>query len=95
MKIKNHLYTPSYFIKQIERFFRVKCKKLDILYTKDDVRRWTIVIDDSNQNILATCWKKSTDDFWFTIETSKFENMRIFVQTKSMRDIFERLKNYL
>lgn len=43
--------------------------KLDINYHSDDKRRWTIVADPGNKNIVITCFKTSIDDFYFELTT--------------------------
>lgn len=91
---KNKLYTLSYFCKRIiEQGFDVI--KLNIPYEKNDLRKWTIVVNkhksDYKMNILITCFKnEETKEFCF-----KFQGQRkkeFILETLTMNLIIEILK---
>jgi hypothetical protein len=55
---KNKLYTKSYFIKRlIDAKIHLK-KDWLVAYPKNDPRKWTIMIDHNDANILCTCYKQ-------------------------------------
>lgn len=88
--MKNKLYTKSYFIKRlIESGLFVK-KIID--YTEKDIRKWTILIDPGNKNLLITCIKHDKDNFYFLLQIQEV-NMKLY--TKSMEVIIENINNIL
>jgi hypothetical protein len=91
---KNKLYTLSYFCKRIvEQGFDVI--RLNIPYEKNDLRKWSIVVNKQRSNykmnILITCFKdEQTKEFCF-----KFQGQRkkeFILETLSMNLIIAILK---
>lgn len=91
---KNKLYTKSYFKKRIvEEGFDVL--DLKIPYEKNDLRKWTLVINKQKSNykinIIITCFKnEETKEFCF-----KFQGQRkkeFILTTLTMKLIIDILK---
>lgn len=91
---KNKLYNLSYFCKRlVEEEFNII--KLPIPYEKDDLRKWTIVVNAKQNsykyNILITCFKDEvTKDFSFKFQGQNFEDF--ILPTLSMKLIIKILK---
>lgn len=90
---KNNLYTQSYFVKRlVEAGFDVK--RLNIEFETKDTRKWTILVNfkDVPQkcNIIITCIKNSTDDFFFKLMT--IDSIEFCIRTMSMEIVIEQLK---
>ena len=89
--MKNNLYTKSYFIK------RLKDKQLFVVplidYPQNDIRKWTINIEPKNYNILCTCIKESSKNFWFKFDCQQKNN--IIVNTKSMETITQVIEDLI
>lgn len=93
-KPKNKLYCRGYFCSRLsDSGFLVT--KLDIPYEKDDLRKWSIIVNSRNSNykfnILITCFKDEfTKEFCF-----KFQGQRkkeFILKTMSMEIIIKILK---
>ncbi len=91
---KNKLYTKSYFKKRIvEQGFDII--DLKIPYEKNDLRKWTLVVNKTKSNykmnIIITCFKdETTKEFCF-----KFQGQRkkeFLLETLSMKLIIDILK---
>lgn len=88
--MKNKLYTKSYFTKRlIEAGFFIK-KVID--YKEEDIRRWTIIVDPDNKNLLITCFKKQKDNFYFLLQ---IQEVNIKLYTKSMEVVIDSINNIL
>lgn len=91
---KNKLYNKSYFCKRIvEEGFDVI--RLNIPYEKDDLRKWTVVVNKQNSeykhNILITCFKnEQTKEFSFKFQGQKFDDF--ILPTLTMKIIIDILK---
>ena len=93
-KPKNKLYCKGYFCSRlIDNGFNVT--KLNIQYEKDDLRKWSIIVNAKNipykYNIFITCFKDEvTKEFCF-----KFQGQRkkeFILKTMSMEIIINILK---
>ncbi len=83
-KRKNNLYTLSYFSKRLrENGFIVKTL---VNYSENDIRKWTIIIEPNVLNILCTCIKISSTNFYFSLLINSENLLRI--RTESMEVIF-------
>jgi hypothetical protein len=91
---RNKLYNQSYFCKRIiEEGFNII--RLNIPYAKDDLRKWTIVVNKQHieykHNIVITCFKdEETKEFSFKFQGQKFEDF--ILPTLSMKLIISILK---
>jgi hypothetical protein len=69
---KNKLYTRGYFIKRLKDA-RLRVAPLveynSSKFYPDDIRKWTVLIDPGHADIILTCHKASSDDFWFKLIT--------------------------
>ena len=86
---KNRLYTLSYFRK---RLFENEINSAKIIdqFSENDPRQWCILIDPKKKNFICTCYKLSTTDFWFSIQTKEYSNYS--VRTFSMEVVIDTLK---
>ena len=86
-KIKNKLYTKSYFIKRlVEAGFKVG--KLSVETEGEKDYYWRIVVSPNDRDIVVTCYKPEFGEYYFTIVA----NSRIKVMTHSMDVIIEHLE---
>ena len=87
--MKNKLYTKSYFKKRlIEKGFNVSA--VNCSYSlENDLRYWTLIINPKKESIWITCYKKTSEDFWFRFNTAY--NSNIFLRTMSMDIISDTL----
>lgn len=89
---KNNLYTLSYFRKRL-REENIFSDILNIKYSNNDKRYWTININpQTGDNILVTCIK-TEDDYWFKLCTKENQNMT--VKTKSMESFIQIIKDII
>ena len=94
---KNKLYTCSYFCKRIiEQGFDVI--RLNIPYEKDDLRKWSIVVNKHNSaykiNVMITCFKnEETKNFEFQFQGQR--KKAFFLSTLTMTMIINILKRAL
>jgi hypothetical protein len=86
--MRNKIYNRSYFCKRIkDQGYAVKTL---LSYPEEDIRQWTVLVNPNQNNFLITCYKVSTEDFWFRIES---DNQNSHVEkTYSMESIFSRLE---
>ena len=82
--MRNNLYTRSYFIKRLkdQKYF-----VQPLLTYTDDIRQWTILIEPSKYDILCTCYKENSKNFWFKFDCQQKSN--IIIKTMSMKTIYE------
>jgi hypothetical protein len=69
---KNKLYTRGYFIKRMKdaRIYVVPLVEYNSSkFYPDDIRKWTVLIDPGHSDIILTCHKISSNDFWFKLIT--------------------------
>lgn len=91
---RNKLYTKSYFKKRIvEQGFDVL--DLKIPYEKNDLRKWTLVINKTKSvykmNIVITCFKdENTKEFCFKFQGQK--RKEFILNTLSMKLIINILQ---
>lgn len=91
-KPKNNLTTLSYFRKRLKDA-EIKSVRLINNYSKEDERYWTILIDPGHSNLLCTCYKKSSIDFYFNFNTDKLHSYRI--ETKSMEIVVDAISKLM
>ena len=93
-KPKNKLYCKGYFCSRLtDNGFSIT--KLNIPYEKDDLRKWSIVVNSKNTeykyNILITCFKDNiTKEFCFKFQGQK--KKEFILKTMSMEIIIKILK---
>jgi len=83
--MKNNVYTKSYFIKRMkDNGFHINTL---VVYPESDIRSWTININPKLHDILCTCYKENSQNFYFNFQCQ--QNNSITVKTMSMKTIFE------
>jgi len=82
--MKNNLYTKSYFVKRL-RDNGYNVNNL-VTYSENDIRKWTININPDNYNILCTCYKDNSKNFWFNFICQ--QNNNITLKTMSMKSVY-------
>jgi hypothetical protein len=91
MSLKNKLYTKGYFKKRlVDGGFIVN--NIDIPYSQDDNRYWSLLVDKGNRNLIITCIKKG-ENFHFILHGKNNTQYKILI--KSMTVIIEQLNSLL
>ena len=89
--MKNNIFTQSYFIHRLIDN-KISVEKL-FTYPDDDIRKWIVNIMSVKYDILCTCYKISSKDFWFKFDCQQKSNF--IVKTKSMEVIIETVKDLM
>jgi len=86
---KNKIKTPSYFIKRLRDNGFVVIKLFSV-YSKQDPRRWTVMINPSFDSVLVTCYtnKDNIDEVLFEFNDGDRRIQRNFsIKTDSIEVI--------
>jgi hypothetical protein len=92
-KPKNKLYTLSYFRTRLNGASIKSIRLINEFNIDNDKRYWTILVDPGRNNILVTCYKESSEDYYFSCQTRLIKNY--IIKTKSMDIVIENIKTLL
>jgi len=90
---KNKVRTPSYFIKRLRDNGFIVIKLFNV-YSKDDPRIWTIMVNPSEASVLITCYvnKENINEVLFEIhDGGKRIPKNFFIKTDSIEVIIDYL----
>lgn len=85
----NKITTKSYFIKRLRDCGYV-VDKTPIEYLENDVRRWTILLDNGISSVFGTCYKDGTFSFY---DGNRYISNRLKIRTDSIEVIVEYLNS--
>jgi hypothetical protein len=92
-KMKNKLYTKSYFIKRL-RESGMNAHVMFDKYSPGGRRYWTIMVDPGRSDIMITCMKSSAEDYSFTVQTENITNYTMITQSMQvMTDFLSKIIN--
>ena len=83
----NKITTKSYFIKRLRDGGYI-VDKFPFEFTKEDKRRWTVLIDNGVSSIIATCYKNGAFTFY---DGERFLPCNLQLSTDSIEVIVEHL----
>jgi len=88
---KNKLKTPSYFIKRLRDNGFIVIRLFSV-YSKEDPRQWTIMVNPSEASVLITCYinKENLNEVLFELnDGGKRITKNFFIKTDSIEVIID------
>lgn len=88
---KNKLKTPSYFIKRLRDNGFIVIRLFSV-YSKEDPRQWTIMVNPSEASVLITCYvnKENLNEVLFELnDGGKRISKNFFIKTDSIEVIID------
>lgn len=85
----NRIKTRSYFIKRL-RDCGYTVDKIDFDYNDEDLRKWSVVLDNARSSIIITCNEDSTFHFY---DGERFIPSNVRLSTDSIEVIVEYLNS--
>lgn len=90
---RNKLRTPSYFIKRLRDNGFIVIRLFSV-YSKDDPRQWTIMVNPSEASVLITCYanKETLNEVLFELhDGGRRISKNFFIKTDSIEVIIDYL----
>jgi hypothetical protein len=84
----NKITTKSYAIKRLKDCGYNVDKLDDIAYTEDDLRKWSILVDNGCASLIVTCLKAGNIQFY---DGDRFLNSKLVLNTDSIEVLIEYL----
>ena len=82
----NRITTQSYTIKRLRDSGYIVDRLDQIVYTEEDSRKWTILVDNGTSSIILTCLKDSTIQLY---DGCRYFNPNLRIDTDSIEVLIE------